>query len=174
MGIIIPCLTHTKTWVSIIHGKIWYIAAQHYDHIEVQGGMTNSETSEIKMHPLSARSAVSFLWPHPACQENCEHQLLLPITCMPGFCYRNLSSPGYWTTTQQSGPQPQNCSRVSCCPHPRWRNQSCTRCCTTPWPTWTGRPIALWWPRSSPSGYPLPSITPMTATYWRWASAGLL
>lgn len=81
---------------------------------------------------------------------------------------RNLSSPGCWTTIRQSGPRPQNCSRASCCPRPRWRNRSCTRCCTTPWPTWTGRPTAPWWARSSPSASPLPSTTPTTVTYWRW------
>ena len=25
MGVVIPCIMHTKAWVHIIHDKIWYI-----------------------------------------------------------------------------------------------------------------------------------------------------
>lgn len=135
--------------------------------------ITNSETFRNENAPTQCKKygVLSLTGSnHRLVRRTPERHLLLLLTAVPGFCYRNLSSPGCWTTTPQSGPPPQNCSRASCCRRRRWRSRSCTRCCTTRWPTWTGRPTAPWWPRSSPSASRLPSTTPTTATYWRWAS----
>lgn len=68
-----------NTDVTLLHNSVTIM--------QYRGKMRDSDISEllIKMHQLSGRS-VSFF--------GSEHHPLHPITCVPGFRYRNLSSPG--------------------------------------------------------------------------------